>query len=300
MIMRIGSIFMLLGAALLAVMAGLLAQTWLEQQRKNSGPVVVEKEVNTTKVVVATQPLRFGTELNKANLKEISWPAGAVPAGAFQSIGDLVNAKNRRVVLAAIEPNEPILRWKITGPGQRASLSAVIAPGHKAVTIRVNDVNGIGGFVLPGDRVDVLLTRIEQDPNDKQKKRRFNDVILQYVRVLGIDQSADDRAEKPVVVKAVTLEVKTSDAQRVTLAANIGMLSLALRPAGATETATTERVTPEDLGGSFQLLSAPADQPKPELIRRTGVIGVTRSVSRSEYSVPLEFGFTDSVIRPLN
>ncbi len=140
-------------------------------------------------------------------------------------------------------PSEPILRWKITGPGQRAGLSSVIAAGLKAVTIRVNDVFGVAGFVLPGDRVDVLLTRAETGGDKKQ----FTDVLLQNVRVLAVDQLADDRSEKPAVVKAVTLEVKTQDTQKLALAGTVGSLSLALRPAGTAGTVATRRISAEDL-----------------------------------------------------
>ena len=105
-------------------------------------------------------------------------------------------------MLTAIEANEPILASKITGAGQRATLSAVLQDGMKAVTIRVNDVEGVAGFVLPGDRVDVVLTR-QQD-----KLVAAADVVLQNVRVLAVDQVADERAEKPSIAKAVTLEVE--------------------------------------------------------------------------------------------
>jgi len=105
----------------------------------------------------------------------------------------------RRVVLTAIEANEPILAAKITGPGQRATLSALLHEGMKAVTVRVNDVEGVAGFVLPGDRVDVMLSRPGPAPT--------TDVVIQDARVLAVDQIADERVDKPSVVKAVTLEL---------------------------------------------------------------------------------------------
>src|SRR5439155_21060636 len=156
----------------------------------------------------------------------IAWPEDAVPAGAFTKIEDLLNSNGRRIVLTAIEANEPVLAAKITGPGQRATLSAALADGMKAVTVRVNDVEGVAGFVLPGDRVDVTLTR----QNDKNAAT--SDVVLQNTKVLAIDQIADDRTDKPSIVKAVTLEVDTAAAQKLSLAASIGTLSLMLRKAG--------------------------------------------------------------------
>src|SRR5690606_23557009 len=103
----------------------------------------------------------------------------------FSSIKELLAGGNR-VVLAPIEPNEPVLAAKLTGPGQRATLSALLQPGMKAVTVRVNDVEGVAGFILPGDRVDVLLTR-------RSDKSGSTDVVLQNAPVLAIDQLADER-----------------------------------------------------------------------------------------------------------
>ncbi len=288
--MRLSTVLMLLIAAALAVISGYGAQTWLEQQRLSGKPVIVEKRVPTGTIVVANEPLRFGTELSSANVREIGWAAGSTPDGAFTSTAELLRANERRVVLSAIETNEPILKWKITGPGQRASLSAVLKEGMKAVTIRVNDVNGIAGFVLPGDRVDVMLTRTERDPNNANSKNIFNDVILQNVRVLGIDQLADDRTEEPVVVKAVTLEVSTVDAQRVTLASNVGKLSLALRPAGLTAQSITRRISDADLDAPnlHASLSTDAEPEDLDTKNRSGKVTVTRQVHRTEYTVSPE------------
>lgn len=279
--MRISSLFTLFIALVLAVFAGLLAQSWLESQRQTTQSLVVEKPIATAKIVVATQPLRFGTELSTANLKEIEWGTAALPAGAFTSMAELLNSTERRVVLSAIEPNEPILKWKITGPGQRASVSTLVKPGHKAVSVRVNDVFGVAGFVLPGDHVDVLLTRTEANNSDK---KQFTEVLLQHARVLGIDQSADDRKDDPMVVKAVTLEVDMRDAQRLALAGTVGSLSLALRSAGATETVMTQRVSADDLGAP--VFKALASAPEPS---STGKVGIRRGLLEPRlYNVPME------------
>ena len=232
--------------------------------------------------MVASQPLRFGMEITAINLKEVEWPVGAVPAGAFLSTGDLTKAGERRVVLAAIERDEPVLAWKVTGPGQRASLSAVISSDKTAMTIRVNDVSGTAGFVLPGDRVDVLLTRTEE-------KGGINDVLLQNVRALAVDQLADERSEKPSVAKAVTLEVTQAEAQRLALAQTVGQLSLALRPAGAVKASATRRIGLADLGEQeapprvAQVIQTAAVEVPPA--PRHAIVGITRAVERKEYTV---------------
>ena len=99
-----------------------------------------------------------------------------------------------------------MLGWKITGPGQRATLSATLDKGMKAVAIRVNDVLGVAGFVLPGDRVDILLTRHAHRQGRRQLLRRRAAPEHQGA---GVDQVADDRKDKPIVARAVTLEVTT-------------------------------------------------------------------------------------------
>src|SRR4029453_13998335 len=145
-------------------------------------------------VVVAKQALLFGTELNASMLQEVPWPSNALPSGAYAKIQDIVSG-GRRVVLSAIEANEPVLALKVPGAGQRATLSALVKPGMKAVTIRVNDVEGVGGFVLPGDHVDVVLTR------QVEKGNATTQVVLQNTRVLAVDQTADERAAKATVAK---------------------------------------------------------------------------------------------------
>ncbi len=257
-------------AVVFGLLAVFVAQAWLNNQAEMRARNLdaQKKPLATQTIVVAAKPLRFGAELGAMSLREIPWTQDAVPAGAFSKISDLTST--RRVVLTAIEANEPILASKITGSGQRATLSAMLADGMKAVTIRVNDVEGVAGFVLPGDHVDVLLTR-QQD-----KTVAAADVVLQNVRVLAVDQIADERAEKPSVAKAVTLEVEVMAAQKLALAATVGTLSLALRKAGEASALNTRRITLSDLPKS----STTDD--------RYSTVAVVRGAQRSEYSVPNE------------
>jgi len=275
---RASTIIMIAFAVVFGLLAVFVAQSWLNNQAalRMRNFETASKPVTTRTIVVASKPLRFGTELSKQTLREIGWPEDALPGGAFATIDEIVNG-GRRVVLTAIEQNEPILSSKITGPGQRATLSAVIRDGLRAVTVRVNDVEGVGGFVLPGDRVDVMLTR------QVDKNSASTDVVLQNTRVLAIDQIADERSDKPAVVKAVTLEVDTVGAQKLSLAASIGTLSLMLRKAGEADAGTTRRITISDLTTT----SAPV---APERKGASGVstVEVVRGVNRQEYSVPTE------------
>lgn len=216
-----------------------LARAWLERQADMNAQRQVAEPAKAAKLVVAATPLRFGAVLDKASLREIDWPATAIPNGAYGKIEDVL-APGRRVVLQGMEPNEPVLKNKITGEGQRAGLAALVSEGFRAVTLRVNDVNGVAGFILPGDRVDVMLSQHDGDKSG-------SDVVLQNVRILAIDQFADEKSEEPKIVKAVTVETSIQGAQKVSLASLVGTLSLVLRPAGDTAASNTKRVTLDDL-----------------------------------------------------
>jgi pilus assembly protein CpaB len=260
-------------AVVFGLLAVFIANVWLNNQANQRAKTMesTAKPAVTKTIVVAKQALRFGAELNASQLEEVPWPADAVPAGAFTKVSDILSP-GRRVVLAAMEPNEPVLALKITGPGQRATLSALVKPGMKAVTIRVNDVEGVGGFVQPGDRVDVLLTR------QIDKGQASTEVVLQNVRVLAVDQSADERNAKAAVAKSVTLEVTTVEAQKIWLASSVGSLSLLLRKAGETGETQTRKVTLNDLGSN----EVPAEK------GGTTTIVVTRASAKQNYTVPVE------------
>jgi pilus assembly protein CpaB len=269
---------MIVVALVFGALAVFVAQSWLNSQndaRLKNVPVPVA--VKTRTIVVATAPLRFGVEMNARNLREVPWPDNAIPDGAFASIEALLSA-GKRMVLTAIAENEPVLASKITGPGQRATLSAVLTPGMKAVTVRVNDIEGVAGFVLPGDRVDILLTRSNSGERGANPNSS-SDVVLQNVRVLAIDQIADDRIDKPAVVKAVTLEVEMAEGQKLSLAASLGTLTLALRKAGDTAAQPSRQITAEDLGKP-QKKNAPNGS--------FSTITVTRGMKKENYSVPAE------------
>jgi pilus assembly protein CpaB len=272
---RSSTIVMIGFAVVFGLLAVFIAQSWLSNQADMQARNMraTKQPATTQTVVVAKQALRFGTELNPDMLKEVPWPATAMPAGAFAKISDLM-AGGRRVVLAAIEANEPVLALKVTGAGQRATLSALVKPGMKAVTIRVNDVEGVGGFVLPGDHVDVVLTR------QLDKGAATTEVVLQNTRVLAVDQTADERAIKAAIAKSVTLEVSTVEAQKVWLAASVGNLSLLLRKAGETAEVATRKITLKDLGSNEPAVSGA----KPA----TATVAVTRASTRQEYTVPAE------------
>ena len=275
--MRASTIVMIAFAVVFGLLAVFVAQSWLnsaaDQRMRDLEALNKGKATVTSTIVVAAKQLRYGNELTREMLKEIAWPAEALPTGAYAKIADVMK-DGKRVVLTAVEQNEPVLAVKITGAGQRATLSALVRDGMKAVTIRVNDVDGVGGFVLPGDRVDVVLTRMVD------KNSASNEIVQQNARVLAVDQAADERADKPTVVKSVTLEVDLIGAQKLSLAASVGSLSLMLRKAGEVASIAPRRITLDDLTS--------AELPQQEDDGTKRAVLVRRGSTKQEYSVPVE------------
>src|SRR5215472_19255913 len=243
---------------LLLVLAAMLGIFAIGLVRGLSHPVPVIVGMDTKKVVVATTDLKFGDKLTAGFLREVDFPPASVPEGTFPSIADLT-AGEPRVVLESIRAGEPILATKVSGSGGKASLSTVIDMDMRAITIRVDDVSGTAGFITPSDRVDVMLTH-----GDSQGTT--TDVLLQNIKVLAVDQEANEHKDKPTVVKAVTLEVTPDQAQKISLARTIGTLSLALRNLANAVPVPTRPISIRDLTGESNTLVQPLGR-KIEIIR---------------------------------
>jgi pilus assembly protein CpaB len=284
-------------AIVFGIGAVLLVQNWMNKRSAQ----VAQKSMKTTMVVVAKTSMPFGAVIREENLIAIEWPARATPRGSFRQIKDLVNEKEPRVVLRPVEANEPLLKTKVSGFGGRASLSAVISDEMRGATIRVNDVNGVAGFVLPGDRVDVLLTRDREGGKQKQGANLITDVLLQNVKVLAIDQNLNESKEKPSVAKAVTMEVSARQAQKLVLAQTVGTLSLALRNSKNAVAATTRTVSIADLRRGEVNDGRVGHKPKTTTVAKKKIVKrranslsrvkVVRGLKESEYQVVKEKNF---------
>ncbi len=194
-------------------------------------PVV--EAVELAKVVVATSEIKFGEAISASNIKVVDWPKDAFPEGAFTATSDVISDGNRRV-LTTIFPGEPIITAKITGENGRAGLSGVITEGMRAVTVPVNTVNGVAGFVQPGDRVDILLTK-----NNSENNGTSSTTIMEYVKILSVDQNAGSRNETAQLASSVTIETDTRGTEKIAWALNVGTLSLTLRAAGDAKVSKT-------------------------------------------------------------
>jgi pilus assembly protein CpaB len=217
--------------------------------------------IPTQPVVVAAADLQIGAELRRDDLKVIDWPASAAPQGVFTTLDEVIG---RGLVLPLIE-NEPVLPMKLAPKEAGAGLPPVIPQGLRALSVRVNEVIGVAGYVLPGTRVDVLATlnptAVRTDVMSK--------VVLTNVQVLAagtkIEQSADGGKPSPVTV--VTLLVNPLEAERLTLASTEGKIQLALRNPLDQEAPTTTGIKPAALLGSV----APVRQPVTRTARSAAV-----------------------------
>lgn len=239
--MRVQSLVILGVAVLIGLAAVFLANNYLgkvEQKQATSPQGMV-------KVAVARVPLDFGAQLTPDKVKLVDWPAASIPPGTFASISQVAPSGAPRVALRRIEAGEPILRSKLSGAGGRASIAAVLQPDMRAAAVRVSDVSGVAGFVLPGDTVDVLVTRRLTDQEGSAQD--VTDVLLQKVRVLAIDQDASDSTDKPTLGKTATLEVSQVDAQKLALAQQVGTLGLVLANPAAEPSPAVQTVSVEDL-----------------------------------------------------
>jgi pilus assembly protein CpaB len=175
-------------------------------------------------VVVATQDIGYGQAIEPQMLRYQPWPRAALPQGAFTKLEQLLGAADEpaRRLKFPLAQGEIVLASKVSGFGEKVTLVQDLGPGSRAMAIKVDAETAVGGFVTPGDMVDVLLT---QGRDDELRAM----TILQAVRVLGVDQDSNTQNEQPGVARTVTVEVSPEDSQKLALAQKAGTLSLTLR-----------------------------------------------------------------------
>jgi pilus assembly protein CpaB len=230
-----------------ALLIGFLASRFVYREITVAATV---KTVSTSRVVIATAPLQLGTRLQASQLTTVEWPTSAPLSGSFTRVEDCVG----RALLTDVVPNEPILDQKLAPREAGAGLPAVIPEGMRALSVRVDDVVGVAGFVVPGTMVDVLATG---DPGTGAGDV-VTRTILEDVRVLAAGQQiTQDKEGKPQTVAVVTLLVNPDQADRLTLASNEGRLRLALR-----NTIDTKQLQPSPVFRSTVFYGQPPAKPK--------------------------------------
>jgi pilus assembly protein CpaB len=207
-------IFMVIIALVFAGVAALIARSWINSK--------VNKDVVTSSVVVAATDIPFGVKLEPLHIKTVAWPSKDVPQGSYAKVEDVIG----KIVKNSFYAGELITQKRITEHLGGSTLSSLISQNSRAISIRVNDVVGVSGFVLPNNRVDILATQMKREGGEQQAKTR---TILENIKVLAVDQEASPDKEKPAVVRAVTLELDPPDAEKMVEAMQEGTIQLTLR-----------------------------------------------------------------------
>ena len=217
----------------IALGAGVVAFMLVRNLGSGPAPEVVEvtEQVGAMRVLVAARDLRPGQRLTGEDLEWHEWPeTGAPHLIRHDQRPDAVKEMEGSVVRAEFVEGEPLRMAKIVQAGEGGFMSASLPTGKRAIATSVSPETGAGGFILPNDRVDVILTRREEDPQEDGKEVILSETVLRNVRVLAIDQTVEEQDGETVVVGSVaTLELASNQAEVLALAERMGELSLALR-----------------------------------------------------------------------
>lgn len=280
--MHFKALVLLLLASAFGLSAAMMANSWLQSRDGNSS-----NKTSTVELHAAATSMTYGKVLSADDLKVLEWPEDNIPEGAIKVSEDLVG----KIMIREVHVGELIFDHKVSDELPGSSLSAMVAPNRRAVTIRVNDVAGVAGFLLPGNRVDVLATLVV----DRRAQTR---TLLQNLKVLAVDQQSDALKDEPLVVRAVTLEATLEEAQRLVSATEEGTIQLILRnpddksreelepPVTETDTPVTEPIEsltqrePPEIGAAV-----PEEPQKKPVTRKKPQVSVIRGTSVSSVSV---------------
>lgn len=203
--------------------------------------------VEFSPVVVATEELKYGQALRPEHIKIVEWPKGAQPENVFRTLEDILGPEGSRprAILRTIEPGEAVLTTKVTNFGQDAGVSSRLSAGMRAFTIRVDVASGVSGFLQPGDHVDILWSG-----NDNGQT--ITRLILEKIKLIAIDQIADEDTNRPIVARTVTVEVAPIIVASLAQAQATGKLSLSLRGAEDDTSTGPLNVDTSDLLGTVE------------------------------------------------
>ncbi|NDZ15973.1 Flp pilus assembly protein CpaB [Variovorax sp. WS11] len=232
-----------IGLMILAVLLGVAAAVYA------AGWIASQGSIASNKVVVANVDIELGSRINAQMLGAIDWPSGSLPPGTFSDVQELQD----RVAKVGVLRGEAVLEGKLAPKGTLGGLSAVIADGKRAMTVRVNDVVGVAGFALPGNYVDVMVNA-QQDKAKGEEGKQISKTVLEHVLVLAVAQEAGRDDTKPKVVSAVTLELSLEDSEKLDLARSVGTLSLVLRNQVDKAKVVTAGITKSQLFGEKEIV----------------------------------------------
>jgi len=245
--MSVRKIILLVLALGIAGLTVQLTRALVGQPAPASAPAVPVAAAKTLRVLVAASDLPAGTLVQPAHLRWRAWPDEEGVAKTYMVEGQRTAEEfNGAVVHQGLRAGEPVAEGRLVKPGDRGFLSAVLSPGMRAVTVAVNGVTGIAGFIFPGDRVDLILTQAFREEGT-DRERRASETVLSDVRVLALDQRLNDQKGEAKVAQLATLEVAPRQAEAVSLSAEMGRLSLSLRSLGVPDADRLQMAAAEGL-----------------------------------------------------
>jgi pilus assembly protein CpaB len=243
---------------------------------------VREVEVSNYQVAVAAKPLPMGSLLSPTDVKLVAWPQSSPVAGAYTRVEDVVN----RGLTAPVVENEPLTATKVASPGSGAGLPPIITPGMRAISLKVDEVVGVAGFVVPGAKVDVVMTM-------NQQNQSVSRVVVSNLLVLAAGTKIDQeqaRDGRPLPTTVVTVLVSPEDAERISLAGSVGKITLALRNPLDVEPTTTNGIRVASLMGA-------PEPPPPAAVRATPRPRPTAERPVAAASAPVPQVYTVETIR---
>jgi len=221
-----------------------LSQSWLSNVEQSNQQQAAKPAEDSVQVLIAAYTLHTGSIIKAEDFKWTSWPKKGISEFYLTKKAVKPESLYGKVVRYAITASEPITMSKLVSQGEQGFLAATLNPEMRAITVGISNVSGVAGFVLPGDRVDIILTHKVMDETNAE--HMVSETILQNIRVLAIDQRSDDNGTNPIVGKTATLEVTPKIAEKFTMLTNLGQISLALRSLAqddATDTSTPMELT---------------------------------------------------------
>jgi pilus assembly protein CpaB len=256
---KYGAVLALGLAVLFGLSAVFLSNKWLTS-KVGSETVQVRESAPSTRIVVAAVDIPIGSRLSEKNLVLAEWPAANVPKGAFTDMSTLAD----RIAISKLPAGVPLLAAELAAPGSGAGLVALIEPGMRAMSVKVDEVTGVGGFILPSTYVDII--GVEKLDNNRNQAN----TILRRIKVLAIAQETFTEEGKAKVVRTVTLELKPDQAEILALQTHRGSIHLILR-------------NPLE-----EIQEVPPEPPAPEVVARAPAVRTLKARVYKPKPVPFE------------
>lgn len=274
--------------ATIAVLLALLASVGVYRYLSEKGKMAEQARLQTVGIVVAVVNIPIGSQINANQVAITAWPKDLYPKDSFADTNSVVGRVARRDFLRG----EPIIEAKLVPANKGGGLLSLIVPeGKRAFTIRVNEVVGVGGFIVPDTRVDVIVTMLPPGSQDKISK-----VVLENMHVLAAGQIVEQKENKPITVNTVTLSVTPDEAEKLALASNDGVIQLVLRNFMDNDNVVTVGATRARLLSAYRPGQQAEEKPEKErrfvrrkasspvlpVVKKTFTVEVIRGNKRSE------------------